>query len=549
MGSRLWQLIQAHRFELLPLDEDGLHEAIVSPAERVNVYVESALVERLVTDANGEPGVLPLLQETLVLLWEHLERRYLPLRAYDELTLLPRRKYTGVSEDKRTGLQVAMAYHADQALGRLETAEQNMARNIFLQLVQFVDGRAPVRRQQYLSQLSALGQDVVLLERTLEKLAENRLLTLDAEPGQPGRKVDIAHEALITGWDQLAEWIETGKQGELARRELEKAAADWEANGHNTSYLFRGAQFQRVRRILSSDVGTVSVTGQAFLKACQRLLLLTQIATATAVLLAAALIFLPFYNWQNGNRLRQAASGIQVSFSDSTALLGDDRDSSLRTYPQRQVQVPAFALDKYEVTYRQYRLCVQAGRCDPPEEPLGVENFSNAPENYPVTWVTPLQAAAFCRWVGGRLPSEAEWERAMRGIDGRFWPWGAEIPTPEHVNVYIDNFPDFAPDNVVAVDDPSFAGGATPVEEGGITHLIGNVAEITSTPDTCYDAPYDCPVLWDGVSKVGGVFVRGMGYADQISANDAAYSFLFTALAAPADPLGYIGFRCAYSQP
>ncbi len=300
---------------------------------------------------------------------------------------------------------------------------------------------------------------------------------------------------------------------------------------------------------MSSDMGIVSVTGQAFLKACQRWMVLTQIATGTTVLLVAVLIFLPLYNWQNENRLRRAASGIQVSFSDSMALLGDDRDPTLRTYPQRPVEVPAFALDKYEVTFRQYRLCVQARRCGPPEEPVGVENFANAPENYPVTWVTPLQAAAFCRWVGGRLPSEAEWERAVRGTNGRLWPWGDGIPTPAHVNVYMDTFPDFAPDSVVAVDDPRFAEGAAPIEEGGLTHLIGNVAEITATPDTCYDSPYDCSALWDGVSKVGGLFVRGMGHADQISANDPAYSFSFTALAAPADPLGYIGFRCAYSQP
>ena len=70
MGGALWREIQAHRAEVLPLDEDELRQAIVRPAEDVGVFVETALVERVVADAGREPGVLPLVQETLVLLWE-----------------------------------------------------------------------------------------------------------------------------------------------------------------------------------------------------------------------------------------------------------------------------------------------------------------------------------------------------------------------------------------------------------------------------------------------------------------------------------------------
>jgi hypothetical protein len=81
MTSLLWPQVQAHRVEVTPLSDDGLRRAIVQPAERVGVAIEGTLVERLVADAAGEPGVLPLIQETLVLLWERLERRFLPMRA------------------------------------------------------------------------------------------------------------------------------------------------------------------------------------------------------------------------------------------------------------------------------------------------------------------------------------------------------------------------------------------------------------------------------------------------------------------------------------
>ncbi|HFD40145.1 MAG TPA: TIR domain-containing protein, partial [Anaerolineae bacterium] len=130
MASPLWQEIQAHRFEVLPLGEEALRQAIVRPAEDAGVFVETALVERLVADAAGEPGVLPLVQETLVLLWEKVERRYLPLRAYDAL-VLSARDYRALGGAHLTGLQVAMARRADAALAALTPEQQAIARRIF----------------------------------------------------------------------------------------------------------------------------------------------------------------------------------------------------------------------------------------------------------------------------------------------------------------------------------------------------------------------------------------------------------------------------------
>ncbi len=140
-ASPLWPMIQAHRLELTPLDAAGLRAAIISPADKVKVYVEAALVERLVADAAGEPGVLPLMQETLVLLWEHLERRFLGLGAY-EMLRLTRLSY---GEEPRTALQVALARHANHALSLLPQEDQPLARRLFLRLVFFLERSAPPR--------------------------------------------------------------------------------------------------------------------------------------------------------------------------------------------------------------------------------------------------------------------------------------------------------------------------------------------------------------------------------------------------------------------
>ena len=89
MGTPLWPQIKANRVDVGPLDEAGLREAIDRPAETVGVYVESALVERLASDAveARSQGILPLVQEVLVQLWDKLERRVLPLHAYESFVL------------------------------------------------------------------------------------------------------------------------------------------------------------------------------------------------------------------------------------------------------------------------------------------------------------------------------------------------------------------------------------------------------------------------------------------------------------------------------
>jgi hypothetical protein len=100
--------------ELVPPDAVGLRQAIIRPAENADVFIEAALIERLVADAVGEPGVLPLLQETLVLLWEKVERRFLPLRAYETLVLTSP-AYNNFDASNRTGLQAAIANRANYA--------------------------------------------------------------------------------------------------------------------------------------------------------------------------------------------------------------------------------------------------------------------------------------------------------------------------------------------------------------------------------------------------------------------------------------------------
>lgn len=92
--------------------------------------------------------------------------------------------------------------------------------------------------------------------------------------------------------------------------------------------------------------------------------------------------------------------------------------------PQHRVQVDAFWLDQTEVSNAQYRRCVDAGTCTNPFCWEGLQ--FNAPQQ-PVVCVIWQQAQDYCTWVGGRLPTEAEWEYAARGPESLLYPWGNEF--------------------------------------------------------------------------------------------------------------------------
>jgi formylglycine-generating enzyme required for sulfatase activity len=213
-------------------------------------------------------------------------------------------------------------------------------------------------------------------------------------------------------------------------------------------------------------------------------------------------------------RLHKAPIDIEwIVIPKGEFLMGSEKESDRHAYddemPQHPLYLDEYIIAKYPVTNSQYQIFVHATNYQPPAHwRYGL--VPGAQENHPVTNISWFDAIAFCNWLSRmlestiRLPTEAEWEKAARGTDGRIWPWGNVPPTKDHCNY------------------GSFFGSTTPVERYskilgpyGAIGMAGNVWEWTMSLFMGY--PYQ---LDDGRDDIGNDGQRTLRGGSWIS-NDA----------------------------
>lgn len=215
---------------------------------------------------------------------------------------------------------------------------------------------------------------------------------------------------------------------------------------------------------------------------------------------------------------------------------GDADESPIHT-----VYLDAFYIDMYEVTNARYRFCVDAGACLPPTmdgSHTRASYYGNpAFDDFPVMYISWEMAQAYCDWRGTKLPSEAQWEKAARGTDGRTYPWGEGIDC-QRANYYQQVGADF----IACIGDTSRVGsyesGQSPY---GAYDMTGNVWEWVADwyGDTYYqESPSSNP---PGPESGRARVVRGGAWQFSDYSLRASRRYWFS----PSNALENVGFRCA----
>jgi WD40 repeat protein len=278
-----------------PMDQAELRAAIENPAASAGHVVDAGLVEVLLadlglhfqlpalpsgeqadkemvtarvswqelTERTYEAGRLPLLAYALQQTWQHREGRRLTLAAY---------RATG-------SIDGAVARGAESVYERLDADQRQAARRMLLRMVSLGEGTADTRRRLTVTELTGTADQISpsdLVDASpaasarfaLTELVQARLLTTDT--GTDGTEtVEISHEALLSAWPRLREWLSQDRAGQRIHRDLTDAARAWQAQRREPSHLFGGTRLAVAQDWAASHKSDLNSDERAFLKAGQ----------------------------------------------------------------------------------------------------------------------------------------------------------------------------------------------------------------------------------------------------------------------------------------
>jgi len=222
--------LSARQYLAPPLDERGLRRAIEEPATQVGLRFQEGLVDTILADVARQPNALPLLEHALFELWQGRRGRTLTLEAY---------RANG-------NVAGAIAARAEAVYHAFTPAQQGAARRLLLRLTQPGEDTEDTRRRAPLSELTTNDADEADVAAVVRALVDARLLTTgrdgDGDGAESAEWVEVAHEALIRGWERLRGWIEDDRAGLRLHRRLTIAAREWQRLGRDEGALYRGAR-------------------------------------------------------------------------------------------------------------------------------------------------------------------------------------------------------------------------------------------------------------------------------------------------------------------
>jgi WD40 repeat protein len=285
-----------------PMSSEELQAAIEKPAAQLGVQIEEGLRSRILDAVSCEPGQLPLLQFALTLLWEQQCNGILTHAAYDAIG----------------GVEQALASYAEKVYTALKSAEQQYAKQIFLQLVHPGEGTADTRR---IATRTDVGQDNWNL---VTRLADARLVVTRQDEATNVETVEIVHEALIREWQRLRQWLEENRSFRTWQERLRTTMRQWDSQ-QDEGILWRGAPLLEAQHWYAERSAELSSKEQTFIQASLALQTREQRirdrrrqqvigGLTTALLGAGLLVAIATWQWQ-----RAESNAVDAQLNDLSA--------------------------------------------------------------------------------------------------------------------------------------------------------------------------------------------------------------------------------------
>jgi WD40 repeat protein len=268
------QLVRAMEHDQIvvgPMSEADLRRVVTGPAEASGLTVEPDLVGTILADLRaaedggrggaGDPGLLPLLSQAMMLTWERRDGGRLTRRGYED-------------GDHRAGIDRVIEITAETAYRGLTGEQQAIAREVFRRMTAMGPDRRPVRRPTTTRELRSgrPKSEWPEIDAILEAFAGSRLLVLDAD------RAEIAHDVLLQAWPRLRNWLAEDETSMILYGQLADDTARWHAGGGDRALLYRGVQLAATRqaaRVWAADPGrypALSPSEAGFLRASDRAL-------------------------------------------------------------------------------------------------------------------------------------------------------------------------------------------------------------------------------------------------------------------------------------
>ncbi|MBW4568813.1 MAG: CHAT domain-containing protein [Tolypothrix carrinoi HA7290-LM1] len=273
----LKDLMEKQQKLIAPMNTAELRNAIHEQAGKVGLRFEVDLLNKILEHLEGEPGAMPLLQHTLLELWNRRHGKWLLSEEYREIG----------------GVQGAIAHTADEVYNKLSSEEKEQVRNIFVRLTHLDENsiqgeqRRDTRRRVELKQLVPANGDSAVIKKLVTLLANERLVITSQNESTKKEEVEVAHEALIRYWPTLRSWLDKDLTSLFLRQRIENEAREWEKAEKEKKeelLLLQGSRLEdAVELSYSKNTVCLDTLAREYVHACQQLEEKRQVDTKTQI--------------------------------------------------------------------------------------------------------------------------------------------------------------------------------------------------------------------------------------------------------------------------